>query len=172
MVALTEAIASNQRISSTFPKGLVAVFVGGTSGIGEYTIKAFAKYTHNSRAYIIGRSEPNAKRIMAECRTLGPSSTFEFIQGDISLLKTVDDICKKIRAKETAINILFETQGSMAFSDSKFPYNLHTTVFMLFIYPGRFQSLRKVSHSLLRLVCTRALDLFSTCCPFSRTPLL
>ncbi|KAL1892337.1 hypothetical protein Sste5346_007075 [Sporothrix stenoceras] len=116
MVALSEAVASNQRIASTFPKGLVAVFVGGTSGVGEYTIKAFAKYTCNSRAYIVGRSEPNATRILAECRALGPSSTFEFIQGDISLLKMVDDICNKIRAKETAINILFQTQGSMAFS--------------------------------------------------------
>lgn len=119
MVDLSEAVASNQRIASTFPKGLVAVFVGGTSGVGEYTIKAFAKYTRYSRAYIIGRSEPNATRILSECRALGPTSTFEFIQGDISLLKTVDDICEKIRAKETAINILFQTQGSMAFSASE-----------------------------------------------------
>ncbi|CAK7200907.1 hypothetical protein SEUCBS139899_003607 [Sporothrix eucalyptigena] len=116
MVALTGAVASNQRIASTFPDGLVAIFVGGTSGVGEYTVKAFAKYTRNSRAYIIGRSEASAKRILAECRTIGPSNSFEFFQGDISLLKTVDDICNKIRAKETAINILFETQGSMAFN--------------------------------------------------------
>ncbi|ERS99019.1 hypothetical protein HMPREF1624_04214 [Sporothrix schenckii ATCC 58251] len=115
MVALREAVASNQRIAATFPKGLVAVFVGGTSGVGEYTVKAFAKYTRNSRAYIIGRSKPNATRIVAECCALGPSNSFEFIQADISLLKTVDDVCRQIRTKETAINILFQTQGSMAF---------------------------------------------------------
>lgn len=118
MVALSEAIASNERIAPTFPQGLVAVFVGGTSGVGDYTVKAFAKYARGSRAYIVGRSEPNATRIMAECRALGPSNTVEFIQGDISLLNTVDDICRRIRAKETAINILFQTQGSMAFSAS------------------------------------------------------
>ncbi|CAK7234282.1 hypothetical protein SBRCBS47491_008895 [Sporothrix bragantina] len=116
MVALTEAVVSNKRIASTFSGGLVAVFVGGTSGVGEYTVKAFAKYTRNSRAYIIGRSEASATRILAECRSLGPSNMFEFLQGDISLLETVDDICKKIRDKETAINILFQTQGSMAFN--------------------------------------------------------
>ena len=131
MVALSDAVASNERIASTFPKGLVAVFVGGTSGVGEYTIKAFAKYTRGSRAYIIGRSEPNATRILAECRALGPNNTFEFFQGDISLLKTVDDICKRIRAKETAINILFQTQGSMAFSECESPY-------VVFLETGRF----------------------------------
>ena len=35
--------------------GLVAVFVGGTGGIGESTAKEFFKRTTKPRAYIIGR---------------------------------------------------------------------------------------------------------------------
>ncbi|KAI0133847.1 putative short-chain dehydrogenases/reductase [Xylariales sp. AK1849] len=116
MTELAEVIASNKRIASVFPHDLVAVFVGGTSGVGEYTVKAFAKYAPKPRAYIIGRSQEAADRIVGECKQLNPGGTFEFIQADVSLLRTVDDVCRQIKSKETAINILFESQGSMNYT--------------------------------------------------------
>ena len=119
MVALTKAVASNMDIAATFPDGLVAVFVGGTSGVGEYTLKKFAKYVPKPRAYVVGRSQEAADRILAECRGLNPDGTFEFIKADISLLKNVDKVCEQIKNKESAINLLFLTQGSMAFASSK-----------------------------------------------------
>lgn len=118
MVPLSQAIASNERIASAFPQGLVAVFVGGTSGVGEYTLKAFAKYAPNPRAYIVGRSHEAADRVIKECKQLNPDGKFEFIKADVSLLKNVDGVCRQIKSKETAINILFETQGTMAFKSS------------------------------------------------------
>lgn len=118
MVALPQVLASNEHIASTFPHELVAVFVGGTSGVGEYTVKAFAKYAPKPRAYIIGRSQEAADRIIKECEQLNPNGKFEFMKADVSLLKTVDDVCRQIKSKETTINILFETQGSMAFDKS------------------------------------------------------
>lgn len=120
MVALSDVTASNERIATTFPDGLVAVFVGGTSGVGEYTVKAFAKCTPNPRAYIVGRSHEAADRIIEECKQLSPSGKFEFIKADVSLLKNVDDVCRQIKEKETGINILFESQGTMAFKKSIF----------------------------------------------------
>lgn len=118
MVALSTVTASNERIASTFPPGLVAVFVGGTSGVGEYTVKTFAKYTVKPKVYIIGRSQEAADRIVNECKELNPGGAFEFIKADISLLKNVDDVCRQISSKETKINILFESQGSMGFAKS------------------------------------------------------
>ena len=118
MITLPEVIASNERITTTFPNGLVAVFIGGTSGVGEYTLKALAKYAPQLRAYIVGRSQEAADRIIKECRELNPGSKFEFIKADVSLLKNVDDVCRQIKSRETYINILFESQGSMAFSTS------------------------------------------------------
>jgi NAD(P)-dependent dehydrogenase (short-subunit alcohol dehydrogenase family) len=118
MVALPEVIASNKRIASTLPHDLVAVFVGGTSGVGEYTVKAFAKYANKPRAYIVGRSQEAADRIIEECRQLNPSGKFEFIKADVSLLTTVDDVCRQIKSKETTVNVLFESQGTMGFSKS------------------------------------------------------
>lgn len=123
MVTLPEAIASNERIASALPPGLVAVFVGGTSGVGEYTLKAFVKYALIPRVYLVGRSQESADRIIRECTHLNSGGKFEFIKADISLLKNVDDVCNQLKSKETKINILFETQGTMAFDKSR----LHTS---------------------------------------------
>jgi NADP-dependent 3-hydroxy acid dehydrogenase YdfG len=57
MVSLSDIQSSNSRIASTLPRGLVAVFVGATSGIGETTLKQFAKHAHQPRVYFIGRSQ-------------------------------------------------------------------------------------------------------------------
>jgi NAD(P)-dependent dehydrogenase (short-subunit alcohol dehydrogenase family) len=121
MVALNEVIASNERIASTFPDGLVAVFIGGTSGVGELTVKAFAKYTTKPRIYIVGRSQEAASRIITESKQLNSDGTFEFIKSDISLLQNVDDVCRQIKSKETAINILVQSQGTMGFKKGRGP---------------------------------------------------
>ena len=120
MVPLPEVIASNGRIAKTFPQGLVAVFVGGTSGVGEYTVKKLAKYAAKPRVYLVGRSQSAADRIIQECMEINPGAEFNFIQSDISLLKNVDDVCREIKKKESSINILIETQGTMGFQKSMY----------------------------------------------------
>jgi NADP-dependent 3-hydroxy acid dehydrogenase YdfG len=113
MVSLAVVRASNALLPTALPN-LVAVFVGATSGIGEYSLKAFAKHTRESRVYFIGRSEEAGTRIKAECQTLNPKGEFIFIKGDTSLLKNVDTICNEIKRKEKSINILFLTTGTFA----------------------------------------------------------
>jgi hypothetical protein len=49
MVELDKIRSSNQKLATTLPSDLVAVFVGATNGIGEHTIKAFVKYTVKPR---------------------------------------------------------------------------------------------------------------------------
>ncbi|KAI0188921.1 putative short-chain dehydrogenases/reductase [Xylaria flabelliformis] len=115
MVALSEIIASNKRISSALPAGLVAVFVGGTNGVGEYTLEAFVRYARAPKVIIVGRSQEAADRIVNECQEINPDGHFEFIRADVSLLKNVDDVCRQIKQRVSVINILFESQGSMAF---------------------------------------------------------
>ncbi|KFY35813.1 hypothetical protein V494_05572 [Pseudogymnoascus sp. VKM F-4513 (FW-928)] len=113
MVTLSATEASNSRISSDLPAGLVAVFVGSTSGIGEYSLKAFAQQAKSPRIYLVGRSEDAATRIITECKDLNPTGQYIFIKSDISLLKNVDTVCQEITAKEISINLLFQTQGTM-----------------------------------------------------------
>jgi NADP-dependent 3-hydroxy acid dehydrogenase YdfG len=122
MVSLKEVRTSNSRITSTLPSKLVAVFVGATSGIGEATLKQFAKHTRQPRIYVVGRSQQSADRITKECQELNPGGEYIFIKvTDISLMHTVDDVCKDILAKEKAINLLFLSCGTMTFKTGEFP---------------------------------------------------
>ena len=113
MVSLTDVQSSNSRIASTLPPGLVAVFVGATSGVGETSLKQFAKHSRQPRIYFVGRSQEAGDRIAAECRTLNSEGEYVFIKADTSLICTVDDVCRDIKSKEKAVNLLFLSTGSL-----------------------------------------------------------
>ena len=111
--------SSNSRIKSSLPPGLVAVFVGGTNGVGETTAKKFAKHASQPRVYIVGRSQEAGDRITTECKELNPDGTFVFIKRETHLMRNVDDVCKEIASKEEAINLLFLTIGTLQHGSSK-----------------------------------------------------
>lgn len=111
MTTLSQVKSSNLRIASTLPPKLVAIFVGATSGIGETTLKQFAKHSLQPRAYFIGRSQDAGDRITAECKALNPQGEYIFVKADVSLMRVVDEVCEDIKAKEKAVNILFLSAG-------------------------------------------------------------
>lgn len=111
MVTLSQVQSSNSLISSTLPPHLVAVFVGATSGIGEATLKEFAKRSRRPRAYFVGRSQDAGDRIVAECKALNAEGEYIFVKADVSLIRVVDEVCEEIKAKEKTINILFLSAG-------------------------------------------------------------
>ncbi|KAF8849452.1 hypothetical protein BDZ45DRAFT_235504 [Acephala macrosclerotiorum] len=112
MVALDVVHASNARLKELGP-GLVALFVGGTSGIGEFTLKAFVKNTISPRVYLVGRNASAADRIIEECHGLNKDGKVEFIKADVTELAEVDRVCKEIQKKEKSINLLLQTQGNL-----------------------------------------------------------
>lgn len=116
VVPLSLVTSSNSRIAAKYPDGLVAIFVGATSGIGEFTLLQFAEDVPHSKVFFVGRNADAGARIKKECEALGPTSTFDFIQSDISLIKNVDVVCKEIEKKTGYINLLFLTQGTLDFS--------------------------------------------------------
>lgn len=119
MVTLTQVQASNALVSSTLPANPVAVFVGATSGIGEYTLRAFAKHAKQPRVYFVGRSQEAGDRIKADCQAANPDGEFIFIQSDVSLLKKVDEVCQQIKQKEDHVNLLVLSQGTLVFGTGK-----------------------------------------------------
>ncbi|KAI0534035.1 NAD(P)-binding protein [Xylaria digitata] len=125
MVSISSVRSSNSRIFSTLPTGLVAVFVGATSGIGEATLKKFAQHANNPRAYFIGRSQEAADRIVAECQALNPRGKYIFRKADVSLIRVVDEVCEEINEKEKSINILFLSCGVPSLDRSKTDEGLH-----------------------------------------------
>lgn len=125
MVSYTNILASNARISSKLPARIVAVFVGATSGIGEFSVKSFAKNVLQPRIYIVGRSQESADRIIAECKTLNPQGEYFFLKTDSSLIKNVDDVCREIKSKEKSINVLFNSMGTLLSGTSTFVIGLY-----------------------------------------------
>ena len=115
MVSYDFVKASNDQIATTLPARLTAVFAGGTSGLGEYTLKSFARHVKEPRIYFIGRSQVAADRIVAECRILNPKGEYVFLKKELSLVKNVDEVCQEIIEREGlegCVNLLVVSQAT------------------------------------------------------------
>lgn len=128
MVALDAVKQFNRSLKNHGP-GLVGVFgihhlphpltspqltpipVGGTSGIGASTARAFVKHAVSPRVYLIGRNETQASKLIDEFKTLNTDSQVTFLKTDVSLLRKVDEVCQTIQKREEKVNILFMTSG-------------------------------------------------------------
>lgn len=119
MVAYDAVKASNAKIAKTLSPGLVAVFVGGTSGIGEYALKKFAQHTVRPKIYFIGRSQEAGDRIAQELKALNKEGVYNFVKADTSLIRNVDEVCQDIKDKESSVNLLFLTQGTLDSTSSR-----------------------------------------------------
>lgn len=108
-------------------QSVTAVFVGGTSGIGEYSLRALAALHglsgHGLRVYLVGRSQTAANKIIADCLKACPVGTFHFVRaGDLASLREVDRVCKEIigaeevnAGKSVSIDLLVMSQAYFAF---------------------------------------------------------
>ncbi|KFY27866.1 hypothetical protein V493_03256 [Pseudogymnoascus sp. VKM F-4281 (FW-2241)] len=116
MVSYKEIQASNALINdATAPS--VAVFAGGTSGIGKFTVKALVATGANVRIYLIGRksSEARTRIFIQELRAVNPKAEVIWIEGEISLLAETKRVCEVIKSKESRIDLLFLTAGYAPF---------------------------------------------------------
>lgn len=100
----------NSRLEEADSNDLI---VGATSGIGEFTAKAFVHNAISPRVYIVGRNQTAADRIIKECETLNKDGKVEFIKADVSELAEVDRVCQEIMKKEKHLNLLVQTQGNL-----------------------------------------------------------
>lgn len=99
------------RTESYVPRLINAV--GGTSGIGEFTLKAFVKNAVSPRVYLVGRNTSAAEQIIKDCEGLNKDGKVEFIKADVTELAEVDRVCKEIEKKEKSINLLVQSQGNL-----------------------------------------------------------
>ncbi|KAL4733174.1 hypothetical protein BDV11DRAFT_200553 [Aspergillus similis] len=112
MVSYDQVKQTNSSLKAYGP-GIVGVFVGGTSGIGEATARSFVRNATAPRVYLIGRNEAQASKIITELNALNPESKTTFLKCEVSLLKKVDEVCKDIQEKEEKVNVLVLTSGMM-----------------------------------------------------------
>ncbi|KAI5306756.1 hypothetical protein KEM56_007273 [Ascosphaera pollenicola] len=111
MTSLSKIRAHNATLRSHLGPGLVAVFAGGTSGIGETTARELVRNVEAPRVYIVGRNQSEATRIIDEFKRLSPNGQYHFVAGDLARLREVDRVCAKLKEQEDHINLLVLSQG-------------------------------------------------------------
>ncbi|GES58779.1 short-chain dehydrogenase/reductase [Aspergillus terreus] len=104
--------ASNAGIRAL--SNITALFVGGTSGIGQSTLRQLARHADSPTAYIVGRNEARARPFLSELRQLNPKGRFHFIEADVSLVRNVDAACRQILQQQKQLNFLFMTPGGIS----------------------------------------------------------
>lgn len=117
MVSYSEVLESNNSLKS-HPPGLVAIFVGATSGVGLGALKALTKHTTSPTIFIVGRSSSALSTIIADLQSINSTATFHPIEcADLSLLSNVNDVYKQITshpAAPTKVDILSLSPGYLA----------------------------------------------------------
>jgi NAD(P)-dependent dehydrogenase (short-subunit alcohol dehydrogenase family) len=101
--------------SSQQKPGFVAVFVGATRGIGLATLKALTQTLERPRFYVIGRSQAKFEPELTALRECNADAEIRFVEGKISLLHEVDDVCNRILQIEPHLDLLYMSPGSLAF---------------------------------------------------------
>jgi len=116
MVSLQTVQQSNARVA-TLPQGLVALFIGATSGIGQSALQQFVQYASSPRIYTVARPPMVAshENLLASLRQSNPTGTYNLISADVSLVSEIDKFVNAITQKETKVDILFMCAGFMAF---------------------------------------------------------
>ena len=107
--------SNNQVDASSAPR--VAVFVGGTSGIGKITLADIAGLGLDFKAYVIGRkeSEQSFKPFVEELHRAKPNANVIWVEGQVSLLSEVKRVCDHIKTLESKVDLLFMTTGYTPF---------------------------------------------------------
>ncbi|KAI1329916.1 hypothetical protein F5Y16DRAFT_59708 [Xylariaceae sp. FL0255] len=124
MVSLNAVRASNNRVETDLISDLVAVFAGGSRGIGESAMKQFAKKASKPRIYVVGRTQVTGDRTLAELHQLNPEGKYVFLRYDMSLLRNIDELSRDLRSREPTINLLFITFGTLV-RETMTEENLH-----------------------------------------------
>lgn len=91
----------------------VAVFAGGTSGIGKFTITELVKTGTSITIYLIGRkrSAERMQEFIAGLHIINAKARVIWTEGDISLLSDTKRVCEIIKANESRVDLAFLSAG-------------------------------------------------------------
>ncbi|KAL1660661.1 hypothetical protein GGF50DRAFT_130112 [Schizophyllum commune] len=128
----------------------VAVFVGGTSGIGRGMARAFAHHMKgNARLIIIGRNKSAADALIASLPS--PANTLSsFIPCEASLMRSIDAACAQLAKRDVdKLNYLVLSVGEfVGFSHEETEEGVDKNYAALFF--GRFRWIRNLAPMLDR----------------------
>ncbi|KAJ3721204.1 hypothetical protein C8R42DRAFT_721929 [Lentinula raphanica] len=93
-----------------------AIFVGGTSGVGQGMAEAFARHTKgNAHIILVGRNSSAAESIIASFpNPTSPSAKHEFVSCDVSLMKNIQQASLELLSRTLKINFLVLSPGMLS----------------------------------------------------------
>ncbi|RSL69737.1 hypothetical protein CEP54_002104 [Fusarium duplospermum] len=120
MVSLQIVQQSNAQLA-TLPKGLVALFIGATSGIGQSALEQFSQHTFAPRIYTVARPQAatSHETLLSSLRETNPNGTYNLINADVSLISEVNKVVSAVKQAETKLDLLFLSTGFMPFEGRK-----------------------------------------------------
>lgn len=124
MVSISQIRASIAQLTeSSTPR--VAVFFGGTSGIGKETIDQLVRLKYPIRAYVVGRksTESAMRPFLKNLQTVNPKSDLIWVEAEASLLSEVTRVCGIIKEKEEKVDLLFLSAGYAPFTGRNGSYD-------------------------------------------------
>ncbi|KAJ7054241.1 NAD(P)-binding protein [Mycena amicta] len=109
MPSLSMARAFNATHARTYTP--VAIFVGGTSGIGEGMAEAFARHTKgNANIILVGRNRAAAESIISGFpKPTADGVKHEFVECDMTLMRNVRRVAGELQSRLAKINFLVLT---------------------------------------------------------------
>ncbi|KAF3232027.1 hypothetical protein TWF191_004003 [Orbilia oligospora] len=110
MIPLATIKAANATLSTRLPSP-ICVFLGGTTGIGYFTLQKLVASTVSPKVYYIGRTPSNAEVVQKRLEEINPKGTYIFVQCDILVIKNINKACEEILQKEKEINLLWLSAG-------------------------------------------------------------
>ncbi|KAJ3488288.1 hypothetical protein NLI96_g2949 [Meripilus lineatus] len=95
----------------------IAIFAGGTSGIGRATAEAFAHSIQgNAHIILLGRNKTAAANILSNLpKPSLPGAVHEFVECDLSLMKNVEEVTNNLRSRLPRLNYLVLSSGTLNF---------------------------------------------------------
>lgn len=103
----------NSSLKSTHSE-FVALFVGGTSGIGKHTAIKLTSFIPKPFIFIVGRNEAAGAQVVEELKTANPNGTYAFIRTDASDLQNVDEACRELQKQVQTVDLIFLSTGTLA----------------------------------------------------------
>ncbi|MCJ1434458.1 hypothetical protein MMC27_003827 [Xylographa pallens] len=97
--------------------GKVIFVTGGTAGLGEESVLAFAKH-HAEHIYFSGRNAKSAEAVISHVKAVAPDVRVSFLECDLASLASVEKAAKQFSTGSQRLDILLCNAGIMALPPS------------------------------------------------------
>lgn len=122
MVSYSDIKLNNESLASG-GDGPVAVFVGGTAGIGYEALLALLRYTTSPTIYLVGRGQSRLDSLIESAQKLNThAKLIPIVANDLTLVKDAQNAANQIAAQADHLDLLVASPGYLSL-DSKPDYS-------------------------------------------------